>query len=102
MGASPSGAPGAQRTTSADAQLAESGASAPQNDFVRQLRDSAVAKLTGTGGLRMAGDRLTPLQPVTSMAEESATMKYSPEKTSKAPGSQYLAYSASPTRVTGA
>jgi hypothetical protein len=102
MGASPSRTTGTDTSTTAEVQKVEAGASAPQNDYVRQLRDSVVSQITGTGGMRMAGDRLSPLQPATSMAEEAATMKYSPEKISKAPNSQYLAYGSSPARTTGA
>jgi hypothetical protein len=102
MGASPSETSNSQKTSIAELQAAEAGVSAPQNDYVRQIRDSVVSKATGTGGVRMAGDRLSLLQPITSMAEEAATMKYSPEKVSKAPGSQYLAYSSYPVRTTGA
>jgi hypothetical protein len=97
MGASPSGASTEPRAVDAASQ----GASAPQNDYVRQLRDTTISRLTGTGGIRMAGDKLSEIQPTTSMAEESAYMKYSPEKTTKAPGSQYLAYSSSPSRLAG-
>ena len=101
MGASPSGTSNISKGAVAEAQGAVAGVSAPQNDYVRQIRNSVISRVTGTGGVRMAGDRLSPLQPVTSMAEEAATMKYSPDKVSKAPGSQYLAYSSSPVRTTG-
>jgi len=97
MGASPSGVPTEPRAV----DYASQGASAPQNDYVRQIRDTAISRITGTGGIRMAGDKLSGIQPTTSMAEESASMKYSPEKTTKAPGSQYLAYSSSPSRLAG-
>lgn len=102
MGASPEGTSTSPRTVDSMAQNAEAGATMPRNDYVRQIRDTAIAKLGSNVGLRMAGDKLSDLQPTTSMAEESAAVKYSPEKTSKAPGSQYLAYSSSPARVTGA
>lgn len=102
MGASPEGLSTSPSSGDSAAQTAAVGASSPTNDFVRQIRNSAVAKLGANAGLRMAGDKLSDLQPTTSMAEESVTMKYSPEKTTKAPGSQYLAYSSSPARVTGA
>jgi hypothetical protein len=101
MGASPSEPSSGQKNVMAELQAAEAGVSTPQNDYIRQIRDSAISRVTGTGGIRMAGDRLSPLQPVTSMAEEAATMKYSPEKVSKAPGYQYLSYSSSPVRTTG-
>lgn len=84
------------------AQTVAAGASVPQSDYIRQVRDAALTKLTGSSGLRMAGDRLSELQPTTSMAEESAKIKYSPEATSKSPSSQYLSYSAAPSRLTGA
>ena len=102
MGASPEGVSSGPRTSYSDAQAAAASASAPQNDYVRQIRDTAIAKLGSNVGLRMAGDRLSDLQPTTSMAEESASVKYSPEKTTKAPSSQYLAHSSSPARLTGA
>lgn len=101
MGASSNTSTAGQRTGDADAQAATAAAMAPGNDYVRQIRDSAISKLTGSAGFRMAGDRLTDIQPTSSLAEESASVKYSPEKTTKAPGSQYLAQSASPARLTG-
>lgn len=102
MGASPEGASTGPRTSNTDAQAAAATASAPSNDYVRQIRDTAIAKLGSNIGLRMAGDRLSDLQPTTSMAEESASVKYSPERTTKAPSSQYLAHSSAPARLTGA
>lgn len=102
MGASPEGVSSGPRTSDSDAQAVAASASAPRNDYVRQIRDTAIAKLGSNVGLRMAGDRLSDLQPTTSMAEESASVKYSPEKTTKAPSSQYLAHSSSPARLTGA
>jgi hypothetical protein len=103
MGASPSSSSTGMMSKDATGQAVSSySVPAPENDFTRQIRDYAVSRLTGSSGLRMAGDKLTDLEPSVSMAEEAAAMKYSPEKTTKAPGSQYLAYSSSPARVTGA
>jgi len=101
MGASPDTSTAGPRTRDSDAQVAAASASAPSNDYIRQIRDSAISKITGSAGFRMAGDRLSDIQPTSSLAEESASVKYSPEKTTKAPGSQYLAQSASPARLTG-
>lgn len=101
MGASPS--QGAGQSVSSEDRTAANTATQPASDLGRQARDFAVTKLLGnTTGLRLAGDRLSELQPTTSMAEEAAAIKYSPEKVTKSPSSQYLAYGASPTRQTGA
>ena len=49
----------------------------------------------GTGPLkqRMAGELLTDLGPMASLAEESSKVKYSANQFSKAPTSQYLGQS---------
>jgi len=101
MGQSRSKSIGAQ-PSSDEVQAIQGGSSSPENDLVRQIKDSAISRLTGFSGIRMAGDKLSPIQPMTSMAEESAAMKYSPETPTKTPSSQYLSYSSSPARRTGA
>jgi len=101
MGASSNTSISGPRTSDADAQAVTAATATPTSDYVRQIRDSALSKVASSAGLRMAGDRLTDLGPTSSLAEESASVKYSPEKTTKAPGSQYLAQGASPARLTG-
>jgi len=100
MGQSRSKPTGAQ-PSSDEVQTIQEGASSPQNDLVRQIKNSAMSRLTGLSGMRMAGEKLSPIQPMTSMAEESAAMKYSPETPTKTPSSQYLSYSSSPERRKG-
>jgi len=100
MGQSRSRPTGAQ-PSSDEVQTIQEGASSPQNDLVRQIKNSALSRLTGLSGMRMAGEKLSPIQPMTSMAEESTAMKYSPETPTKTPSSQYLSYSSSPERRKG-
>jgi len=62
----------------------------------------AVAPSLSSKKQRMAGDLLSATtSSVPSMAGESATMKYSPTLTSKAPSSQYLSYGSGSGRLTG-
>jgi hypothetical protein len=68
-----------------------------------QLESQVIAKLPGADMLkmRMAGDKLSDIGALNSIAEASTQTKYAPDMPTKAPSSQYLSYSAAPSRLSG-
>jgi hypothetical protein len=72
---------------SSDISAAPISESALQNDLISGVPGSGLLKM------RLAGDKLSDIGVLNSIAEASQETKYSPENLTKAPSSQYLSYS---------